>query len=153
MNVPLLITIIFLLLLSGYFVVFPLSKKRPVLIKNIGLPLFVLTIFGIAALSSYLFIFWIGVVIALYLYFVCLWAVFGVTKEKLVEALQKATVITRASFEINGKNYLIDSSMKIGISNLGQKINLITFKENKNSKRASLAKEVFRKFIQNYFLE
>ncbi|OGM32435.1 hypothetical protein A3D00_05645 [Candidatus Woesebacteria bacterium RIFCSPHIGHO2_02_FULL_38_9] len=153
MNISLLITTILLLLLIGYFAILPLSKKRPVLIKNIGVPLFTLTIFGIAALLSYLFIFWIGVSIALCLYFMCLWIVFGVTKDKLAEALQKATVMTRASFEIDGKIYLIDGSMRIGISNLGKKTNFIYFRNKNGSKRANLAKEVFRKFIQNYFLE
>ena len=133
MNISLLITTILLLLLIGYFAILPLSKKRPVLIKNIGVPLFTLTIFGIAALLSYLFI--------------------GVTKDKLAEALQKATVMTRASFEIDGKIYLIDGSMRIGISNLGKKTNFIYFRNKNGSKRANLAKEVFRKFIQNYFLE
>lgn len=153
MNIPLLIAIIFLLLLTGYFIILPLSKKRPVLIKNIGIPLFIITIFGIVALLFHIFILWIGIVIALYFYFIRLWIVFGVTKEKLVEALQKATVMTRASFEPDDKVYLIDSSMKIRISSFGQKTDLISFKKGKDSKRANLAKEVFRKFIQNYFLE
>lgn len=153
MNIPLLIAITLFVLLSGYFVILPLSKKRPVLIKNIGIPLFIVTIFGIVALLSHIFILWIGVVIALYFYFIQSWIVFGVTKEKLVEALQRATVMTRANFEMDGKVYLIDGSMKIGISNLGQKTDFISFKSKKDSKRANLAKEVFRKFIQNYFLE
>lgn len=154
MNIPLLIAIILFVLMSGYFVIFPLSKKRPILIKNIGLPLYALVIFAIVGLLSHIIFFAIGVILALFFYITRMWMVFGISKEKIADTLQKATVLTRAVFTQDGERYLIDNgSMRVKIIRLSRKNSFVAFKEFSYSKRARLSKEVFRKFIQNHFLE
>jgi len=155
MNISLLTAIILLLLISGYFIALPLSKRRPILIKNIGLPLYALVIFAIVGLSSHISLFFIvGIILALFFYVTRMWLVFGISKEKIPDTLQKATALTRAVLTKDGERYLIDNgSMRIRIIQLSRRISWIIFREVSYSKRASLSKEVFRKFIQNYFLE
>jgi hypothetical protein len=154
MNIPLFISIIFLLLINGYFVALPLSKKRPVLIKNVGIPLYTFTLFSIVSSLSNIFFLAVGILIAIFFYMKHAWFVFGISKEEILATLKKAANLTRSDMKETGGNYLIDNgSMKIQIICLNKKTNFIIFKELCFSKKANLSKEVVRKFIQNYIMK
>ena len=153
MSIPLLIAVLFFVLISGYFIILPMYKKRPVLIKNIGLPLYAIIIFGIIGLTFSNFVYIAGILIALFFYITKMWVVFGLSKEVVTETIQKAAALTRTALEQDGRNHLLDNrSMRIRIFSLSPRANLVSFKEISPSKRADLSKEVLRKFIQNYYL-
>lgn len=142
-----------LVLLTAYFFVFPLSKKRPVLIKHCGLATYSIVL--IAALYPILDV-WllVGIIVAIiiFLLFFKLWFVYGVTEAMIFEALEKAASATRAPIEKLNGVYRIDKSLKIRPYNIIGKTYLISFRKKDESKKAKLTAVVFKKFIQNYFV-
>ena len=139
-------------LLTGYFFVFPLYKKRPVLIKKGGLIIYSLSLVTASFPFLGIWTFIIAITVLLLLYFLNPWFVYGVTSAMLFEALGKAALATRATIEKLDNKYKIDGSMEIRPFNLAGKINLVSFKKTSDSKRAKLTVMVFKKFIQNYFI-
>jgi len=145
-------TLVLFTLLTGYFFVFPLYKKRPVLIKKSEFIIYLLSL--VMALFSFLGIwtFIIAIAVLLLLYFLNPWFVYGVTDAMLFEALEKAALATRTPIEKLDNKYKIDGSMKIRLLNLTERTILVLYKKTSDSKKAKLTIVVFKKFIQNYFI-
>ena len=141
-----------LLLLTSYFFGLPLYKKRPILIKRVGLIIYsfvlIMTLSPLLGLWAYV----AAIAVVLFLYLLNMWFVFGVTTTMLSDALQKATLVTRTPVDKPADRYRIDNSMEIRFRSLGRVTNLILFKTINKSKKAELARVVFKKFIQNYFI-
>ncbi len=145
-------TLVIFTLLTGYFFAFPLYKKRPVLIKNVGLIIYLLSL----VMASFPFLgvwsFVIAIAALICLPFFNLWFVYGVTGAMLFEALERAALATRAPIEKSGNKYTIDCSLDIRSFNLEGKTIVVSFKTTSDSKKAKLTAVVFNKFIQNYFI-
>jgi len=142
-----------LILLTAYFFILPLSKKRPVLIRSKGLTMYIFLL----AVLSYVYV-WesalgiLGAVsIAIFLTHRS-WLVYGVTEEKIVKALEKAAQATRAPIDKHHRSHTICDSGSMRIFALSKRLNLIIFKQKGKSKKISLTKDVMKKFIQNYFI-
>lgn len=146
------ISLALLILLTGYFFVFPLHKKRPVLIRSGGLIVYVVMF----ALFFYEFLgIWIlipATIITLFIILLKPWFVYGVKRDMIFEALQKASIATRATTEKFTYGYIIDSNMRVRPYELMGLVGIILFGVGKKSKKARLTAVVFRKFIQNYFV-
>lgn len=142
-----------LLLLTSYFFGLPLYKKRPIVLKQIGITVYSFVLTGVAFLLVELWVYLV-ITITLLCSIVLLrpWFVYGVTTTMLSEALQKAATATRSPIEQSLNTYKIDNSIEIRFWKVGQKISLILFRRWNQSKKAELTKVVFKKFIQNYFI-
>lgn len=140
-------------LLTAYFFVLPLSKKRPVLIKHKGLIAYVaviaISLFLLTELLPLVFLF-AGAILFLLLFKP--WFVYGINQEMITDALARAASLTRVPLEKTGKNYYINGSLQVSIHYSVGKINIISFKEAEESKKARITVEVMRKFIHNYFI-
>jgi len=141
------------ILLTAYFFVFPLSKKRPVLIRQNGLvaycAILAATLYPFPSTMPFLITI---AVIAFFVFVFKTWFVYGVTEAMISDALSKAASATRTSIENNDRSYKIDNSWQIGIHKIMGKINIVSFKKGGESKKAKLTAVVFKKFIQNYFV-
>lgn len=141
------------ILLTAYFFVLPLSKKRPVLIKQNGLVAYCVVLAATLYQLPNTMPFLVTIVVIAVLAFISkTWFVYGITKVMISDALSKAALATRSSIENNGRNYKIDNSLRIHIRKIARKINLVTFKKGGESKKAKLTAVVLKKFIQNYFV-
>lgn len=142
-----------LVLLTAYFFVLPLSKKRPVLIKHGGLvaygAVFAMALYPLSELLPIVIIIAIAI---LSLFLFKPWFVYGVNEAMITDALGKAASATRAPLEKTNGNYIIDNSLRVRIHGFGGKVNIISFKKGGESKKAKLTVVVFKKFIQNYFV-
>ncbi len=141
------------ILFTAYFFVLPLSKKRPVLIKQNGLVTYCAIL--AAALYSLQTAMPFSITIAVIAFFVFIfktWFVYGVTEIMISDALSKAASATRASIENNDGGYKIDNNLRIRIHKIMGRISIVSFKKGGESKKAKLTVVVFKKFIQNYFV-
>ena len=141
------------ILFTAYFFALPLSKKRPVLIKQNGIIAYcaVLAVALYSFPNSTPFLITIAV-IAFFSFIFKIWFVYGVTEIMISEALSKAASATRVPIENNDGSYKIDNSLRIRINKIVGKINIVNFKKGGESKKAKLTTVVFKKFIQNYFV-
>ena len=48
--------------------------------------------------------------------------------------------------------YMVDDNMLVSIKNLGGRVCFIQYKSKAYSKKSELTKDIFRKFMQNYFI-
>lgn len=141
------------ILFTAYFFVLPLSKKRPVLIKQNGLVVYCAVL--AAALYSFSGTMPFLITIAIIAFFVFIfktWFVYGVTDIMISDALSRAASATRASIENNDGSYKIDNNLRMRIHKIMGKINIVSFKKGGESKKSRLTVVVFKKFIQNYFV-
>ena len=142
-----------IILLTAYFFVLPLSKKRPVLVRSKGLTMYIVLL----ATLSYVYV-WESIpgilVVASITTFLThsSWLVYGVTEEKIVKALEKAAQATRATVSKQNRSHIICDSASVRILIISKRLNLIIFKQKGKSKKISLTKDVMKKFIQNYFI-
>ena len=140
------------ILLVCYFFVLPLCKKRPVIIKEGGLVIFLFSLaiafFPLVGIWAFI----LGMVPVLLVYLLMPWFVYGVTDVMLFEALQKAVLATRAPIEKLINKNIIDTSIDVILIHCGGKTNIILFRVRNASKKAKLTVKVFNKFIQNYFI-
>lgn len=141
------------ILFTAYFFILPLSKKRPVLIKQNGLvaycAVFATALYSLSNTMPFLITI---AVIAFFVFIFKTWFVYGVTEIMISDALSRAASATRASIENNDKSYKIDNNLRIRIRKIMGKINIVSFKKGGESKKAKLTVVVFKKFIQNYFI-
>lgn len=147
-----LILIMILVFLLAHLVLLPLSKKRPIFIKglegSIFLSVSLATTGSILHPIFYLFAMFSGAVF----YFTKSWLIYGVSIKNITNALERAIQVSRSTSSKIGHAYEIDSNMRVQISRLGGNISIIRYNGG-YSKKASLTKEIFRKFMQNYFIE
>ncbi|MEI6222832.1 MAG: hypothetical protein WCP97_08785 [bacterium] len=143
---------ILITILLAYFVAFPLTKKRAVILRPINLTaLLVALSIAVYAVTSY----WIGVfvlVVGLVLFALKPWFVFGLTEEMITQALKKAAQATRATCEKSSNRTTLCASVTIRQHCFTTRTALLTFRKKEHSKKAQLTKVVFRKFMQNYFI-
>lgn len=141
------------ILFTAYFFVLPLSKKRPVLIKQNGLIAYcaILAAALYSLPSTMPFLITIAVV-AFFVFIFKTWFVYGVTEIMISDALSRAASATRASIENSDGSYKIDNNLRIRVHKIMGKINIVSFKKGGESKKAKLTAVVFKKFIQNYFV-
>lgn len=142
-----------LVLLTAYFFVLPLSKKRPVLIQHRGLVMYGAVIAVVLYRLPEFLPFVILIAIAIpFLLLLKPWLVYGVTEVMIIDALAKAASATRAPLAKTNENYRIDNRLRVRIRSFGVKVNIISFKKGGESKKAKLTVVVFKKFILNYFV-
>ncbi|KKT24951.1 MAG: hypothetical protein UW07_C0005G0012 [Candidatus Nomurabacteria bacterium GW2011_GWF2_43_8] len=146
-------TLVLLILLTAYFYIFPLSKRRPILIRDGGFVAYgIVVVIALYPLVEIQFFFIVIMVVVIFLSFFKLWFVYGVTKTMISDALVKATSATRSLVEKLDGDYEIDNNLRVRILNIIGKICIISFKKGGESKKAKLTVVVFKKFIQNYFV-
>lgn len=146
------ILLILLFSLTAHLFILPLSKRRPVFIKGIEGSLLFLAFFFILAVLTHPFIYILAVAIGVLIYYTKSWIVYGVSLENIASALDRAVLATRASCVKSNQNYEIDNNMTVRITNIGKKICYIRYTNKSYSRKSELTKEIFRKFIQNYFI-
>ena len=147
-----LILLILLILLITHLIILPLSKKRPFLIKGLEGSLFILTFFAVIATIIHPFLYILAIVVAGFIYYTKSWVVYGVSLENIESALDRAILATRAiSVKVNNGRE-INNSILVKVTSLGVRICYIEYRSKAYSKKAELTKEIFRKFIQNYFI-
>lgn len=147
-----LILLILLFFLIAHLIILPLSKKRPIFIKGFEGSFFILTFFAVIAALIHPFLYFLAIAIAAFIYYTKSWIVCGVSLENINSALDRAVLATRAfSTKINN-GCEIDNSMLVKVTSLGIRICYIEYRSKTFSKKSELTKEIFRKFIQNYFI-
>lgn len=146
------VALIFFVILTCYFFVFPLSKKRPVLIKEVWLNVYLFVLAMVLLQPFEIWTFAILILILLILHLLKPWLIYGVTKEMLYDALEKAALATRTHIEKTENGYKIDGCIRIRQHEISKKTMFLVFRKIGESKKAKLTKIVFQKFIQNYFI-
>jgi|GEM_PF-2817147 len=139
-------------LLFAHLIFLPLSKKRPIILKGGEASAFFTVLIALVASFLHPVIYIIALASGLFIYFTKCWIVSGVSVENIKSALDKSILATRATNVQNGNKYTLDNSMSITITNLGIKTSYIQYRSHAFSKKSELTKEIFRKFIQNYFI-
>lgn len=141
-----------LILLVVYLIVFPLSKKRPVLIKEVFSTVFALVLVSVVASFVNPALYVVGLALAGVGYVSKVWVIYGVSRPSLMSALERATLATRSTGTQLKRVYLINDASHVRIISLGKYCHVTTFRIRRGSRKARLTKDIFKKFIQNYFL-
>lgn len=143
--------LILLGLLVGYFIGLPISKKRPVFIRERGCAvLLTLLLAPAAAINPLLYL--VAMAAGLLLYFAKPWIVYGVSRDQIDSAIERASLATRTPSSKTSFGYKLDTNIAVKIASLGNRLHGVRFNEPSGSKKAKLTKNVSRKFIQNYFI-
>ena len=140
------------ILITAHIIILPMSKRRPFFIEGLEGAIYLSTVLAVIATITHPFVYSIAVVAGVIFYLIKSWFVYGVSKENINNALNKAILATRASASPLQNGYEIDNTMKVLLTQFGTRVCYIQFKSKVNSKKSELTKEIFRKFIQNYFL-
>lgn len=141
-----------LVLLIAYFVGLPVSKKRPVFIRERGCAILLST--PVALLGAFVnpLVYLIAIVAGLLLYLTKPWVVYGISREQIDSAIERASLATRTPCLKADYGYKLNNDILIKIAGFGARLHIVRFKVPKGSKKAKLTKNVTRKFIQNYFV-
>ena len=146
------ILVILLVLLFAHLVILPLSKKRPIFIKGIEGSFFIFIFFGVMAALIHSLLFVLALVLAAFIYYTRSGIVCGVSLENINSALDRAVIATRAISTKIHNGCEIDNSMLVKVTSFGMRICYIEYRSKTFSKKSELTKEIFRKFLQNYFI-
>lgn len=146
------ILLVLLIILTLHLVILPLTKKRPVFIKGIEGALLLAFLFAIPAAFIHPVLYVIPIAIGFLIYYTKSWIVYGVSLENISSALERAILATRATSNKLSNGCEIDNNMTVKLTNIGMRICYIQYKSKAFSKKSELTKEIFRKFIQNYFI-
>jgi len=141
-----------ILLLSAHLLVLPLSKKRPIFIKGFEGSFFLLILVGVVAYFIHPAFYVLAILIGVLIYFTKSWLVYGVSSENIDSALTRAILASRSTSTKVKNGYEIDNSMSVKFTNLGMRICYIQYRNKSFSKKSELTKEIFRKFVQNYYI-
>lgn len=141
-----------ILVLSAHLLVLPLSKKRPIFIKGFEGSFFLLILVGVIAFFIHPALYLLAIIMGALIYFTKSWLVYGVSSENIDSALGRAILASRATSTKVKNGYEIDNSMSVKITNLGMRICYIQYRNKSFSKKSELTKEIFRKFVQNYYI-
>lgn len=141
-----------LILLTAHLIILPLSKKRPLFIKGFEGALF-LSVF-LATISSMVHptLYLLAIVVGFIVYYTKSWIIYGVSPDNVSSAFERAILASRATSIKVVRGYQVDNSMLVRIYNLGLRICYIQYKSKTDSKKAELTKDIFRKFMQNYYI-
>lgn len=142
-----------LVLLTIYFFILPLSKKRPVLIRYRGLFVYLVVLTGLFHQSRILPV--VAILVGVAIFFMLLfrpWFMYGLTRAMMENSLVKAASVTRTPLEKTDGNYILDNRLRVYMGCIWGRIGIILFKQESESKKAKLTTVVFKKFIQNYFV-
>jgi hypothetical protein len=143
---------VLLISLSLYFFVLPVCKKRPIMLKNGGLAVY-LFLLAIALLSlSKVLALVVGGLILLFLCLLKPWFIYGITAEMIVDTLNKSALATRANLEKVGNIYNVGEKMEIKVYTIGNKIKILSFNKYGRSQKNKLIRSVFGRFIMNYYI-
>ncbi|OHA71352.1 MAG: hypothetical protein A3F15_02930 [Candidatus Wildermuthbacteria bacterium RIFCSPHIGHO2_12_FULL_40_12] len=140
------------LLLTSHLFILPLSKKRPVFLDGIEGSLFFFTFLAIIATIIHPLIYIFALVLAFFVYYTHCWIVYGVPMERINNALDRAIIGGKSTSVKKNKGLEIDDNMFVRIVHLGMNICFIQYKNKIYSKKSELIKQIFKKFIQNYFI-
>ncbi len=140
------------IILTIHLIFLPISKKRPILLigteTTIYIIALVMTITFFMGPISYI----LGLAAGLFLILTKAWIIIGVSKENLFIALDKAILASRSEVVKEGNSYIIENSLKIKILTTYSKISIVINRNIAYSKKAVLARGIWKKFIQNYFI-
>lgn len=141
-----------LILLIAHLIILPLSKKRPIFIKGFEGALFLSVLLAVISSMVHPMLYLLAIVIGCIVYYTKSWIIYGISPDNVSGALERAILASRAtSIKVIG-GYQVDNSMLVRIYNLGLKICYIQYKSKTDSKKAELTKDIFRKFVQNYYI-
>lgn len=144
--------LVLLVLLVAHLIILPLSKKRPVFIKGFEGSFFILIFFAAIAAIIHPAIYIFALAVAMFIYYTKSWIVYGVSPDNVSSAFERAILASRAISIKVFRGYQVDNSMLVRIYNLGLKVCYIQYKSKTDSKKAELTKDIFRKFMQNYYI-
>lgn len=143
-----------LLILFLVYVVWPLSKKRPVLLKGRGMTLVLVacasTIFVLAWVNYHPI--WLAALLLILLQNGRLWIVGGISREDVISALERAANSTRSPLDVTSGTWVLSDQTKIRILRVLPGCICILFSTSSLSKKEALTRRVLGKFIQNYFV-
>lgn len=142
--------LIVLALLIGFFIGLPVSKKRPIFIRELGCSILLLVLLSLAAVVNSL-LYLIAAAAGLLLYLARPWVIYGVSRDQINSALERAALATRTPCLKADYGYKLDNDILIKVGSFGKRFHILKFKSPRGSKKAKLTKNVSRKFIQNYF--
>lgn len=142
-----------LILVVAYLVILPLSKSRPVFIREMGCA--ALSVAGIAIIGTFLHPWWylVAILLGALVYLSKPWIVIGISRDQVKSAVERAAAATRTECVKSTHGYRLDSSCRLRLFSIGNSMHSMLFSGYKNSKKAKLTKNVGRKFIQNYFIK
>lgn len=144
--------LILLILLFIHLILIPYTKKRPIFIKGFEGSIFIIIFLSFIAAIINLLVFILALAFGIFIYYTKCWIVYGVSSENIYTALDKAIIACRASSVKIENTCQIDNCMTVKVKSLGFKIYYIRYKCKIYSKKSELTKEIFRKFIQNYYI-
>jgi len=144
--------LVLLILLVAHLLILPLSKKRPVFIKGFEGSFFIFVFLAIIAAIIHPIIYIFAIVIGIFIYCTESWIIYGVSKENIGNALDKAVLASRTTSIKIANGYEVDGNMLVKINSLSLRVCYIQYKSKAGSKKAELTKDIFRKFIQNYYI-
>lgn len=143
--------IIFALLLTLYLVVPPLSKHRPMIITDKWLQL-VVAFYGV--LATYLGYRWVGLGLVGLIIVIRswrIWLIIGIRRYDILGALDRAIKATRSESIRTNRGYTINDDSKLLLLGSGRTY-ITIWKIRRGDKKVMLTKEIFRKYLGNFFL-
>lgn len=146
------IVLVLCVIIGLHLILLPLSKKRPILLKGVEAAFFFALLITCMTFFIRPYNYILGLIIVLIFLFIKYWIVMGISKNNIIDALNKAILATRANSENTTTGYILDGALRITIYNIGGKMNIVIFKNILYSKKAILTQTVWRKFIQNFFI-
>lgn len=144
--------LVLFILLVAHLLILPLSKKRPVFIKGFEGSFFILVFFAVIAAIIHPILYILAIAIGIFIYYTKSWIIYGVSADNISSALDKAILASRTTSVKVANGYEIDGNMLVRINSLSFKVCFIQYKSKAHSKKAELTKDIFRKFIQNYYI-
>lgn len=143
---------VLLILLIAHLLILPLSKKRPVFIKGFEGSFLVAIFLAVIAAFIHPILYIFAIIIGMLIYYTESWLVYGIQAENINNALEKATLASRATSAKVTNGYMIDDNMLVSIKSMGGRVCFIRYNSKAYSKKSELTKDIFRKFMQNYFI-
>lgn len=138
--------------LGLHLILLPLSKKRPILLIDMESAIFLMVL--IASITFFIgpISYILGILAGILFMITGVWIIIGVSKENLIIALDKAILASRSEVVKNESSYIIGKSLKLNILRVYSKTGIVINRKISYSKKAILTRNIWKKFIQNYYI-
>jgi len=144
--------LILIVLLVLHMFALPLKKKRPVILVGVENALFIGILIGAMLFLVDPFYCLAGFILGVFMFYLSPWIIFGVSKDNIIRALQRAILASRSDSENSKNGYIVNNALRITIIDMSNKFHIVIFKNIAYSKKAILTKAIWKKFIQNFFI-
>ena len=146
------ILLFLIVILIIHLIFLPVSKKRPILLIGTESSIFVMALVMTITFFMGPICYLLGFIVGILLILTKAWIIIGVPKENLFTALDKAILSSRSEVVKEESSYIIEKSLKISILTTYSKLSVVINRNISPSKKAVLTRNIWKKFIQNYFI-